>query len=146
MKRAAVLTLGIVVVAALAAPGGAPAKKHSHHKGIGGKVVLRVPAFDPQTGTSLATGVVRAKHGCNSPRVIRFAYFTPQGQPIEAGQPAVVTAPGGSFIAALPRPDTSSSATAVVVKSAVDARTINGVRCRALRGPSKTIALTPTNN
>lgn len=119
-------------------------KKGSKRSGIGGKLVVRVPAFDPETGTSLATGFVRAKHGCDSPRVVRFAYFTPAGEPLAAGQPAVVTTPGGSFIAALPRPDSSTSA--IVIKTAVDARVkrSNGrrVRCRALRGPPRQIALT----
>jgi hypothetical protein len=123
-------------MALVAAPAAAEAKKRGKKKsGVGGRVVVRVPAFDPETGTSLATGFVRARHGCDSPRVVRFAFFSPQGLPLNTGQPAVVTAPAGSFIAALPRPFLEEAT--VIVKTAVDARVIRSggrrVKCRALR-------------
>jgi hypothetical protein len=134
----------VALVSALAlavlAPAGAGAKKKGHK--VGGKVIVSVPAFDPNTGTSLATGFIRSKKGCESARIVRFALFNPDGTPTDAGQPAVATDGSGHFIAALPRP--GSSGASVVVKVAVDARkvTFRGKRitCRGLRGPSHTIA------
>jgi hypothetical protein len=144
-RFAAAIGVGVLAAALVIGIPGAGAKKHRHKRhGVGGKVSVNVPAFDPDTGTSLATGKVHAKHGCDAPRVVRFAFFTSAGQPIQTGQPAVVTTPGGGFVAALPSPGEGD--TPIVVKTAVDARTVRNhgsrVRCRALRGPNRTIAPT----
>jgi hypothetical protein len=134
-------TLTLALVAALAAPATAVAKNKGHK--VGGKVRVSVPAFNPSTGTSLATGFIRSKKNCEAARIVRFAFFNADGTPVQVGQPAVVTDPSGHFIAALPNPG-SSPGTTYIVKVAVDARKgeFKGktVHCRGLRGPSRTIA------
>ncbi len=104
MRRGiALICAGLLVVALAAAPA-ASAKKS---KPVGGSLIIALPSGpDPTTRTGLATGLVKAGKGCAATRIIRFAFFNPDGTPVAAGQPTVVSAPNGSFIAALPSPDT----------------------------------------
>lgn len=137
--------MAALCVAVLAAAPVSEAKKSN----VSGSILVSVPSFDPNTHTSLATGVVQAKKGCSAPRIIRFAYFNSNGTPVQfAGQPTVVTAPGGSFIAALPQPSNDSDvAVTLIVKVAVDGLVKKNkgkkVNCLALTGPDTGITLPP---
>jgi hypothetical protein len=101
--------------------GAAPAAHAKKSKPVPGSILVTVPGFDPNSHTSLATGIVRAKKGCAATRTVRLAIFNPDGTPAPLGQPTVVTASNGSFIAAIPQPfNPNPDPVTVVVKIAVD--------------------------
>jgi hypothetical protein len=145
-KRISLLLAGLMVVALAVAPA-AGAKK----KNVTGSLLVSIPGFDQSSHTSLATGFVKAKGGCSAPRIVRFAYFNADGTPVQfAGQPTVVTAPGGSFIAALPQPSNSNDvAISLIVKVAVDglAKKSKGkkVNCLPLTAPDTALTLPPNS-
>lgn len=134
---------GLLVVALGAAPAA-----HAKKKNISGALIVSVPGFDTSTHTSLATGLVSAKKGCAKSRVVRFALFNADGTPVQAGQPTVVTAPNGSFIAAIPEPfNPNTTPVTVVVKVAVDPLTTKKkgkkVNCLAITGPDSALTVNP---
>ncbi len=139
-----VLLLSALMLAGLAA---APASHAKKSKAVKGTIIVSVPAFDTTTHTSLATGFVRAKKGCDAIRIVRFAFFNLDGTPVQAGQPTVVTAKGGSFIAALPEPFSSEPSKVYVVRVAVDPRTGRShgkkVKCSSIAGPQSNVTGSP---
>jgi hypothetical protein len=142
MRRGiALLFAGLLIVALGAAPA-ADAKK----KNVSGTLLVSVPGFDQNTHTSLATGFIRAKSGCAKARTVRFALFNSDGTPVQAGQPTVVTAPDGSFIAAIPEPfNPNPNPATVIIKVAVDGLVTKKkgkkVNCLPLIGPDSALTV-----
>jgi hypothetical protein len=137
-----------LLVVALAAAPAASAKKS---KPVGGTIIASVPSGpDPNTNTALVSGVIRSGKGCAAERIIRFAFFNADGTPTPVGQPTVVSAPNGSFIAALPSPDivfAPDPPKIYLVKVAVDPakkkKKGKKVSCNAITGPDAQFTVSP---